>query len=213
VTNKVTVVDYGVGNLFSVRGAVEHLEADVIMGSKSDDICEADRLLLPGVGAFADAMDDMRQRGLIEPVLEFCKKGRPLLGICLGMQMLFERSEEFGNHEGIGLVEGAVVAIPDTGSDGSKHRIPHVGWNELVKSEGANWRGSILNGIDEMSSMYFVHSFMASPSDASHCLAECHYNGRAISAVIQKDNIMGCQFHPEKSAEPGLMIVKEFLSL
>lgn len=212
MTKKVTVVDYGVGNLFSVRGALEHLGAEVVMGKTPEDIRAADRLLLPGVGAFGDAMDDMVASGLISSTLEARGNGRPFLGICLGMQMLFDDSSEFGHHDGLAMIGGSVVAIPDIDSTGAKLRIPHVGWNELHPSAGADWSGTILDGVAERSTVYFVHSYMASPIDPSHRLADTIYGGHSISAVVQKDNVFGCQFHPEKSGEVGLKLISNFLA-
>ncbi len=210
---RVTIVDYGVGNLFSVRGALEYCDAQPQFSSSPQAIENADRLLLPGVGAFADSMADMRDCNLVEPVLRFAETGRPLLGICLGMQMLMEESEEFGRHEGLGVVKGRVVPIPPNGADGKPHRIPHVGWNELRSSSPGTWDGTLLKDLQEGDSVYFVHSFMAVPEVPGHRVADCHYHGQKICAVLQRDNVFGCQFHPEKSGEVGIQILRNFIAL
>lgn len=207
----VTIVDYGVGNLFSVRGALEYCGAAPVMAETSAEIENAERLLLPGVGAFGVAMKDMQGKNLIEPVKAFVETGRPLLGICLGMQMLMSESEEFGRNQGLGLIPGQVLAIPETGKDEQPHWVPHVGWSSLQKGGGAEWGGSLLDGLTIGAEMYFVHSFSAHPENPEHALARCDYNGRDLTAVVQADNVMGCQFHPEKSGEMGLFIIRNFL--
>jgi glutamine amidotransferase len=210
---EVTVIDSGMGNIYSVTRAFEACGATVKLTDSPEDIVSAQLLVLPGVGAFKDGMEELRLRGLTGPIGEYARTGRPLLGICLGMQMLMERSEEFGDHEGLGLIQGNVVAIPNTTEDGERHKIPHIGWNELKKTSALSWDGSILDGINEDNTAYFVHSFTCVPLDESHRLADSHYNGRRISAAIQFGNVYGCQFHPEKSAQTGLKIISNFLSL
>lgn len=212
-SRQVTIVDYGVGNLLSVRSALEHCGADCESSSDAGAIEAAERLLLPGVGAFGDAMADMRAHHLVEPVRRFAASGRPLLGICLGMQMLLGESEEFGHHEGLGLVPGAVVAIPPTKADGSPHRLPHIGWAELRVPAGRTWDGSILEGAEPGAWVYFVHGFTAVTEDRADRLADCLYNGRPICAALARGNVMGCQFHPEKSGEAGLGVLRRFLEL
>ena len=210
---RVTIVDYGVGNLLSVRGALEYCGAEAQFSSSPKAIESADRLLLPGVGAFADSMADMRDCNLVEPVLGFAEAGRPLLGICLGMQMLMEESEEFGRHEGLGLVKGRVVPIPPNGADGKPHRIPHVGWSELYPSHPGTWNETLLEDLHEGDSVYFVHSFMAVPDVPGYRVADCDYHGQKICAVLQRENVFGCQFHPEKSGEVGIQILRNFIAL
>lgn len=213
MTAKVAIVDYGAGNLLSVRAALDHCGAECIMASEPTVVTGAERLLLPGVGAFGDAMADMREKSLVEPVHSFVATGRPLLGICVGMQMLMDESEEFGRHAGLGLIPGAVEAIPATRVDGSLHPIPHVGWSALACTRPHAWRGTLLDDTAEDAWVYFVHSFTAVPVTPDHRLADCTYGGRLISAVIARDNVMGCQFHPEKSGEVGLGIIQRFLKL
>jgi imidazole glycerol-phosphate synthase subunit HisH len=206
----VTVVDYGRGNLFSVRQAFEACGADVRLADSPSAIENADRLVLPGVGAFGDGMAALRERSLIEPIKDFAESGRPFLGICLGMQLLLDVGEEFGVHHGLSLIPGKVTAIPSTGSDGVPHKIPHIGWNTL-HSQDRPFTGTVLHGLSEGTMVYFVHSFMAVPDQSVFLLANCDYNGRSIAAVIQKDSVVGCQFHPEKSGKAGLQILRNFV--
>ena len=210
---KVTIADYGVGNLLSVRSAFEYCGAECRMTNNPAEIRDADRLLLPGVGAFGDAMADMTATGLIDPGRRCAVTGRPLLGICIGMQMLMDESEEFGRHEGLGLIPGPVVAIPSAGIDGRPHRLPHIGWSKIMPSRSGAWTRTLLEDSRPGSWVYFVHSFTAMPKDLTHRIADCDYDGCRISAVIGRDNVMGCQFHPEKSGETGLAIVRRFLKI
>lgn len=211
--SSVTIVDYDVGNLFSVDRAFAHLNLTVRLSSDHREIETAERLVLPGVGAFADGMASLREKGLIESIRRFADSGRPLLGICLGMQMLFESSSEYGNSEGLGLLKGEVVQIPSVDVEGNPLRLPHVGWNELVPASGASWEGSILNGLPTGTCAYFVHSFFAQPKAASTRLAVTNYGDHEITAVVAEGNISGCQFHPERSAENGLHILQNFASI
>lgn len=208
---RVTVIDYGIGNLLSVARAFEHCGAGVELTADVRKIADADFLVLPGVGAFADGMAGLNGLGLVEPIITFASKERPFLGICLGMQMMLDESEEFGANEGLGLIPGKVVAIPAVGSDAAPHKIPHIGWNEIHPPESTSWHNSILRETADGTPFYFVHSFTAVPDQHSHRLADCYYNGVLISAAIRIGNVYGCQFHPEKSGEAGLNIVTSFL--
>lgn len=209
----VTVVDYGIGNLLSVKRAFEYCGAEVVITDSIEKIENAERLVLPGVGAFKDGMDGLRKRRLIEPIKKFAKKNRPFMGICLGMQMMMEYGEEFGNHEGLGLIPGKVVKIQEINGSGVSHKIPHIGWNELIKPAHQSWEGTILHGIEKDSAVYFVHSFSAKPIKKENNLADCSYNGLILSAVICEGLLFGCQFHPEKSGQIGLKIIKNFINL
>jgi glutamine amidotransferase len=212
--NVVTVIDYGIGNLFSVARAIEHCDAEVHLTDDPQKILDADRLLLPGVGAFEDGMRGLRERGLIEPIQNYAQSGRPFLGICLGMQMMLDESEEFGNHRGLGLIPGRVQAIPREGTDGKPHKIPHIGWNGLVSTPASeNWNDTIMRRVEPGEAVYFVHSFSPVPADPAHRLANCIYDGHALAAVIKSGNLYGCQFHPEKSGETGLKIFHDFVHL
>jgi glutamine amidotransferase len=212
MTVRVLVVDYGVGNLLSVCRAFEACSAAVELSGSAARIAAAERVVLPGVGAFGDCIHELERRELVRPILDFIANGRPLLGICVGMQMLLEIGEEFGEHAGLAVVPGRVRAIPATGTDGRPHKIPHIGWNELEKPSAATqWDGTILDGIPERSSCYFVHSFTAEPTDVRYRLADCSYDGRCVSAALRAGNVYGTQFHPEKSGDTGLRILHNFL--
>jgi glutamine amidotransferase len=204
---EVGIIDYGVGNLLSVQRAFEKCGATVRLLHTADEVLAAPRLVLPGVGAFGDGMAGLHSRGLIDPIREYAASGRPLLGICLGMQMLFGVGEEYGTHEGLGLIPGRVVGIPPVSAGGLPHKIPHIGWNAI---RGPGWQGTILEDLRQGESFYFVHSFMGVPRDGSARLADTDYNGQRILAVVRQRNVMGCQFHPEKSAGNGLALVGRF---
>ncbi len=211
---KVAVIDYGVGNLLSVRRALEHCGATVTVTADAGVILGAARVVLPGVGAFANGMAALERQGLALTVREVATRGRLLLGICLGMQMLFDDSTEFGVTAGLGLIAGTVVAVPSVASDGRAQKIPHIGWNALVLPRGReSWNQTVLQDLRPGDAAYFVHSFMASPSDPRHRIADCLYGEIPIAAVVGRDNVLGCQFHPEKSGEAGLKVLRRFLRM
>jgi glutamine amidotransferase len=208
---KVTVIDYGLGNLLSVQRGLEHCGAEVALTSDPDAVLASSRVVLPGVGAFVSAMQALEERNLVQAIQALAKQGMPLLGICLGMQLLLDESEEFGVTKGLGLIPGRVVRVPTQTSSGATQKIPHIGWNGLVPAEArADWQGTLLQDNRMGEATYFVHSFMAVPADPQHRLADCIYGGHRISAVIARDRIAGCQFHPEKSGEVGLRILRKF---
>jgi len=210
---RITVIDYGVGNLFSVERALDYCGADVHIASTAQAILEADRLLLPGVGAFSNGMEELLVRGFDQPIREFANSRKPFLGICLGMQMMFNESEEFGNCPGLGLIAGSVRAIPLTNQLGEKHKVPHIGWGELHSGAGG-WNDlSLMKGLPPGCTAYFVHSYTAFPDDETVRVADTDYDGCRISAVIQSGNLHGCQFHPERSGEIGLQILRNYLAL
>lgn len=209
--SKIVVVDYGVGNLLSVQRGLEKSGAQVELSSNPETVLNASKIVLPGVGAFANAMQNLHDRDLVEAIQTAAKSGAPLLGICLGMQLLLSQSEEYGLTLGLDLIPGNVVAIPDHADDGELVKLPHIGWNTLESSN--NWDGTILQGTDAGGAAYFVHSFMAVPNNREDLLSVTNYAGNEITAVIQRDNIMGCQFHPEKSGEVGLSILRTFVTL
>lgn len=212
--DELTVVDYGMGNLLSVKRALEFSCGRVVVTDSAKGIDDASKLILPGVGAFKEGMAELEKRGLIESIRRFCKENRPFLGICLGMQMMLDMSHEFGVSEGLGVIPGTVLPLPPCGLDGRPNKIPHIGWSSLSKSASvASWRGTILESISPFSSFYFVHSFYAVPVNSGHILAECGYNGHRFAAVIRSGNLYGCQFHPEKSGPDGLSLLKDFISL
>ena len=214
MTRPVVVVDYGIGNLLSVTRALEFCGARVTVSDNPEVISSAERLLIPGVGAFADGMAELQQRSLVQPIQEYADLGRPLLGICLGMQLLFSESDEFGCCKGLNLLDGRVEAIPNQTSTGAWRKTPHIGWNELRRPPSRNgWGGTLFEGIQEGAAAYFVHSYAVVPTDPDVRLADCDHEGLAVSAAVQKEHICGCQFHPEKSGKYGLAIVKNFLSM
>ena len=198
----IAIIDYGVGNLFSLRSSLDMIGAESVVTSDPDVIRSSDKILLPGVGAFEDARAKLKNSGLDKVVTEEVKKGKKLLGICLGMQMLFERSYEYGTHEGLGLLRGEVVAMQ--GRIPEELNIPHIGWNSLkvVSSH------PIFKYTNEGDFVYFVHSYYASGCDES-LLATTDY-GIEMTAAVAKDNVAGMQFHPEKSGECGLNILRAF---
>ena len=209
---KVTVIDYGVGNLLSVQRGFERCGARVTLTSDPDLILAADRVVLPGVGAFANAMQALGELGLIPVIHELARQKVPLLGICLGMQLLLEESEEFGITPGLGLIPGRVIQIPHHTLSGELQKIPHIGWNTLqLSNANSQWQNTFLQNNCPGEAVYFVHSFMASPDHLADRIADCLYGGHKISAAISRDRIMGCQFHPEKSGEVGLRILRGFL--
>lgn len=209
----VAIIDYGTGNLFSVRRSFERCGASVVISDDPQVLLSAPRLVLPGVGAFADGMRGLIERGLDKVVVEFANTGKPLLGICLGMQMLTSVSEEFGEHKGLDIIPGRVVPIPKITIEGKPHKIPHIGWSGLLRPNGlSGWQGSILEGLIPGDAVYLVHSFAVQPDNGAHRLADCDYNGQVISAAIRKGNVYGAQFHPEKSGIIGLGIIRNFLT-
>ena len=196
----VGIIDYGVGNLFSLQSSFKAIGEDAFVSGDARELSKADRLVLPGVGAFEDAANKLRASGLDDFVRAQAAAGKPLLGICLGMQMLFEKSFEYGEHEGLGLLKGQVV--PMEGKLPGDLKIPHMGWNALeVKS------GKLLKNVDG-ECVYFVHSFFAEGCEDS--LAAVTEYGIPITAAVEKGNIFGCQFHPEKSGNVGLAILRTF---
>ena len=199
----IAIVDYGVGNLFSLRSSLSAVGAEVTVTGDGDALRRADKIILPGVGAFGDAAAKLRATGLDAVVIEEAKVGKPLLGICLGMQLLLERSLEYGEHPGLGLIPGDVV--PLSPPDGLK--VPHMGWNALQFSEP---RSPIFRDLNPDDHVYFVHSFHAANCPCVTATAEY---GVTVTAAVGKDNVYGCQFHPEKSGPVGLSILKSFCEL
>jgi imidazole glycerol-phosphate synthase subunit HisH len=217
VLPKVVVVDYGRGNLWSVGQAVAAAGAEPQISTEPAVVRAAEQLILPGVGAFGDAMAGLRARGLDEAVLAFAATGRPLLGVCLGMQLLLEASTEFGHHAGLGLVPGRVdrlpaPAVPARGAIRS-YKIPNVGWCRLEPAPGGTpWAESLFAAVKPGDFAYFVHSYAAHPADPRHRLADIELGGVPVTAAITAGPITGCQFHPEKSGEVGLAILRAFVA-
>ncbi len=212
---QVTVIDYGIGNLLNVVRALEHCGASARVVDSASQVSELpDRLVLPGVGAFADGMAELRARGFDDLVRRHAGSGRPFLGICVGAQMLFDVGEEFGETEGLGLIPGRVQPVPALAADGRPHRIPHIGWSPLQRPPArSDWQDTPLARVEPGEPVYFVHSFAPVPTHEEHRLADTFYDGVRVCAAVARDNIFGCQFHPERSAHSGLGILTAFLDL
>ena len=202
----IAIVDYGVGNLFSLTSSFRAIGADITVTGDKDEIARADKIILPGVGAFEDAAKKLRETGLDSVLKERAAAGVPLLGICLGMQMLFEKSFEYGEHEGLGLIKGEIRPIADVIGEGLK--IPHIGWNALHFKQPKSKLFKYLNDDD---CVYFVHSYYGANCEES-VTATAEY-GAELTASVEKGNVYGCQFHPEKSGEVGLKILKAFCEM
>ena len=201
----IAIVDYGVGNLFSLQSSFAAIGAEVQVTADPEALKKADKIILPGVGAFRDAAKKLRESGLADLLCTLAAEGKPLMGICLGMQLLFEKSYEYGCHEGLGLIPGAVKPIREVAPKALK--IPHIGWNALkFKKESP-----LFSGIKEGDCVYFVHSFYAADCDES-VIATSEY-GAELTAAVARGNVYGCQFHPEKSGKVGLAILKAFVEL
>ncbi len=196
------IIDYGVGNLFSLVSSLKAVGVDAVVTNNPEEIKKADRLILPGVGAFGDAAQKLFDSGLCGVITEKARNGTPLMGICLGMQLLFEKSYEYGEHQGLGFLKGKVIGMENTIPDGLK--IPHIGWNALKFTK----ESPIFKYINEGDCVYFVHSFYAVDCEES-LIATTEY-GKDLTAAVGKGNIYGCQFHPEKSGSVGLKILKAF---
>ncbi len=209
----VHLIDYGVGNLLSVARALTTCGADVRMCQDPRELREASYVVLPGVGAFGDCRAALDRNGFDQAIREYAVGDRPLLGICVGMQLLLDHSEEFGKHEGLSIIPGRVARIPDRNPEGVQHKIPHIGWTALVPADGdpACWNETMFESTKPGDFAYFVHSYAAHPIDKSHELAVCSYKGLRILAAVAKGAICGTQFHPEKSGTVGLRMLKRFL--
>lgn len=202
----IAIIDYGVGNLFSLKCSFQSIGADICVTSDPKIISSAERIILPGVGAFEDAAKKLRDSGLDAVIKEECAKGKPLLGICLGMQMLFERSYEYGEHEGLGLIKGSIKPIADVVKDTLK--VPHIGWNAL---HFVGEKDGLFKYIDEGDCVYFVHSYYGADCDES-LIATAEY-GAELTAAVRCKNVCGVQFHPEKSERVGLAILRAFCEI
>lgn len=202
----IAIVDYDMGNLRSVEKAFLKLGLEAKVTRSPKEILNSSHVVLPGVGAFKDCMRNLDQYGLIDPLLKSIEAGKPFLGICLGLQLLFEESSEFGVHKGLGVLKGRVVRFPSAGAEGLK--VPHMGWNSINKKK----ESPLMNGIPEGEYFYFVHSYYAAPEDAGATLTTTDYGLEFVSSIA-KDNITACQFHPEKSQKAGLRVLKNFGSL
>ena len=203
----IAIVDYGVGNLFSLESSFSAIGKEVITTSDPEVLRHAEKIILPGVGAFGDAAEKLRATGLDKVICEEAAAGKPLMGICLGMQLLLERGFEYGEHKGLGLIEGDIIPISSVIDSSLGLKIPHIGWNALSFGESKH---PLFKYLDEGDCVYFVHSFFASRCDS--VIATTEY-GATLTAAVAKGNVMGCQFHPEKSGRVGLNILRAFCEM
>jgi len=211
---RVSIVDYNRGNLFSVAQAFKHCGADVDFITTPKEIKDTEHLVLPGVGAFGDAMGGLIKRDLPDALRNYAQSGKPFLGICIGMQLLFDSSDESPDVQGLSILEGRVSEIPKFGSNQVSHKVPHIGWSGITPShENYAWLNTPLNSTAHNTAFYFVHSFTAAPINPHDRLADADYNGCLISAGIKRDNVFGFQFHPEKSGKDGLAVLHQFMKL
>lgn len=218
----VTIIDYKRGNLYSIEKAVRQVGGTPRLTSDPVEISKANKLILPGVGAFGDAMFELRRSDIAEAIAESVAKGNHLLGICLGMQLLFPESHEFGLHHGLDLIGGKVVRFKKTQPDELKFKVPHIAWCSINSRDSNNnyktatdtkWKQTILQGIDSGTNFYFVHSYICVPDSPEVVLAESIYGHDRFCSVVRSNNIWGCQFHPEKSGVNGLKIYENFIHI
>lgn len=213
-TKTISILDYGIGNLFSLTKAFELCGANVKMISQPSELKNVDKLLLPGVGAFAKAMEELHKRDLVGAIKEYAATGKPMLGICLGAQMLLSESHEYGVHSGLDLIKGKVINIRDTDSKAANYKVPYISWSELHKPEAnTSWDNTIMSGISPGTTAYFVHSFTFIPDNTEDRLADTFYDGIRLCAAVKNGNIYGTQFHPERSGKYGLKIISNFVEL
>jgi len=212
---KITIVNTGSGNILSIKRAFEKFDAEVFISNNKKEILSASRLVLPGVGAFSNAIKNLKLIEFFDVISSSKFKQIPLLGICLGMQLFFEESEEFGKFEGLNLIKGKVKKLPHFSVEKEKLKIPSIGWHKLILTEnGKSYdHNNFFKNFEKNNSFYFVHSYCADPIDKKFILASYNFGGHLITSVVAKDNIIGCQFHPEKSGPSGMNLIKNFISL
>jgi len=212
---KITIINCGSGNILSIKRAFEKWNVEVSIADKKEEILSASRLVLPGVGAFSHAMQNLKSIGFFDAIYSSKFKEIPLLGICLGMQLLFEESEEFGKFKGLDLIKGKVIKLPELSSNKKKLKIPSIGWNQLILSKNAltGNNSNFFKKFDKDNAFYFVHSYFSNPINKDCILASYNFGGHLIPSIVANNNIIGCQFHPEKSGAPGLNLIKNFISL
>lgn len=210
---QIAIIDYEGGNLYSVKRACENVGMIASIAHEADVISKADAIILPGVGAFGPAMDNLKKLDLVAPIMDFIATGKPFMGICLGMQLLMTESHEFGTHKGLDVIRGSVVRFPSQNWNGVKHKVPQVGWNRICKPTRSNvsdpWANTPLYDIENREFMYFVHSYFVRPESTDNILTSTVYSIPYASGVV-KENIWGFQFHPEKSGKHGIQIFRNF---
>jgi len=209
----VAIVDFGMGNLFSVKQACEYIGLAAIITSEKEDLLNADAVILPGVGEFGSAMATLNKLDLIQPIFDFIKTGKPFMGICLGMQLLFTESEEFGEHKGLNIIPGSVVKFCTKNNKGERKKVPQVGWNRIMSPSwalGSFWDNTPLSNVENGEFMYFIHSYYPIPINKTAVLSVTNYLGTEYCSSILYNNVFACQFHPEKSGIKGLKIYDRF---
>jgi imidazole glycerol-phosphate synthase subunit HisH len=207
----IAILDYGIGNIRSISNAVEALGETPLLTRKPKEILDAKALIFPGVGAFSKGMANLHELDLVPVIYDYVATGKAFLGICLGMQMLFEWSEEFGLTRGLGLIPGKVIRMPLSAEENLK--LPHISWNSILEPEPGKWDDTILTGITPAEEAYFVHSFVGVPSDSQNLLSVTNYGNHSFCSAVRNENIYGVQFHPEKSRNTGLHILRNFTNL
>jgi imidazole glycerol-phosphate synthase subunit HisH len=206
--SKVAIIDYGRGNVQSIINAVSLFDVEAILTSDKNEILEADAVILPGVGAFGPAMEELKKRDLVSTIHDYVKMDKFFLGVCLGMQLLFDKSCEFGENEGLGIIPGEIVAFPED----LKAKRPHISWNAINRAE-QGWDGTLFRNTVPEDRFYFVHSYICMPKEEGSVLATSSYGGINFCSSVKRGNVYGCQFHPEKSSKSGLEVLHNFLDL
>lgn len=209
MSKNIVIIDYSLGNMFSVQQALAHYGVNAVVSDNKNDIEAADALVLPGVGAFGEAMVHLNKNEIVGPIKSSIEQGKPFLGICLGLQLLFDSSEEFGATKGLGIIPGTIKKF---NFEDTKVKVPQMGWNNIIEPFENKWQNTPLSEIKNNEFMYFVHSYYANPLNKEHVLCETEYAGLKYCSAVIKDNVMATQFHPEKSADEGLKIYKNWLN-
>mgnify|MGYP006100100353 CR=1 FL=1 len=206
---KIGIIDYGVGNIRSISNAISNFGVEALLTDSRDEILDCSGIILPGVGAFRHGIEKLKEKNLDLILADFIASNKPLLGICLGMQMLFTSSSEFGTSEGLGFIEGTVEQLPIQ----ENCKLPHIAWTSIYPNSNRSWNNTLLNDVEINSDMYHVHSYFVNPTDEDYILSLSSYNDFQFCSTVQKNNILGCQYHPEKSGEAGLSVIKNFMEL
>lgn len=208
INPKISIIDYGVGNLYSLTKAVKLFTDKVLVTEEEKELLSSDAIILPGVGSFESGMSGLELRKLIEPINSFFRSDKPILGICLGAQILLSKGYEFGEFKGLDFIKGEVIKFPTI----KNARVPHIGWNSINPPDGSSWDNTILKNINGGSSVYFVHSYILKPENQNDILAVTSYGDMKFCSAVKKGNVYGCQFHPEKSGKIGLGILENFIN-
>jgi len=211
VSPRIVIIDYDCGNLFSLQGALSELKVPSIITRDVDEIKKADKIILPGVGAFGDGIGHIHEFGLFDVLLKAASSGKPMLGICLGMQLLMRESFEFGHHQGFGFIDGTVTRLSEQNSQGGVVKVPHIGWNAVNFPQSEETRSTYLKKIPPGTYVYFLHSFFVTPDNPKYAVGITEYGENKFCSIIQKENILGFQFHPEISGPMGLKLLENFV--